>query len=171
MAEFVEPKAYGIGTSVFAQRKGQILILKRALGAAAGSWYTPGGVLDPGETPEGCAVRELEEETGLVPSGPVELFGVIPMFVYGRDTFLIHYACNCEEGEVVVSNEHSDARWIDPRRYREEFFSERNVRKVEAAHAGAGSMARSVQCGVDAYLAWLDRRIGRTPLPPPESSG
>ncbi len=158
MAESFAPKTYGIGTSVFAQRKGQILILKRAVGAAPGAWYTPGGVLDPGETPEVCAVRELAEETGLVPTGPVELFGVIPMFVYERDTFLIHYACDCEDGEVVLSDEHSDARWIDPRSYREEFLSEQNVRKVEAAHAGAGSMARSVQSGLDAYLAWRAAR-------------
>ncbi len=158
MAEFVEPKTYGIATSVFAQRKGQILILKRAVGAATGSWYTPGGALDPGETPEVCAVRELEEETGLVPTGPVELFGIIPMFVYERDTFLIHYACDCEEGEVVLSDEHSAARWIDPREYRAKFFSEENVRKVEAAHAGAGSMARSVKIGLDTYLDWQGRK-------------
>ena len=157
MAEFEAPKTFGIGTSVFAQRQGQILILRRAVGAAIGSWYTPGGVLDPGETPELCAVRELEEETGLVPTGPLELFGIIPMFVYERDTFLIHYACDCEEGEVALSDEHSGARWIDPREYRAEFFSEENVRKVEAAHAGAGSMARSVQSGLDTYLRWLSR--------------
>ncbi|MCZ7439210.1 NUDIX hydrolase [Micromonospora sp. WMMC241] len=28
-------------------------------------WFTPGGGLDPGETPAECAARELTEETGL----------------------------------------------------------------------------------------------------------
>ncbi|MDD9932829.1 MAG: NUDIX hydrolase [Myxococcales bacterium] len=158
MEEAPKPKLYGIGTSVYAQRDGQILVLKRAVGAAAGSWYTPGGVLDPGETPEVCAVRELKEETGLSPAGNVELVGVIPMFVYGHDSFLIHYACDCPTGEVVLSHEHSASRWVEPRAYREKYFSEARVRELEAAHAQLGAMARSVQQGFDAYIAWLDRR-------------
>jgi 8-oxo-dGTP pyrophosphatase MutT (NUDIX family) len=32
-------------------------------------WLTPGGGLDPGETPEQAALRELAEETGLVGVG------------------------------------------------------------------------------------------------------
>jgi 8-oxo-dGTP pyrophosphatase MutT (NUDIX family) len=37
---------------------------------AAGTWwFTPGGGLDPGETPEQGALRELAEETGLVLDG------------------------------------------------------------------------------------------------------
>lgn len=34
----------------------------------------PGGIMDPGETPEGCAVREFAEETGYKP-GAVEYLG------------------------------------------------------------------------------------------------
>jgi 8-oxo-dGTP pyrophosphatase MutT (NUDIX family) len=36
-------------------------------------WFTPGGGIDPGETPRECAVRELREETGLadVELGPL----------------------------------------------------------------------------------------------------
>jgi 8-oxo-dGTP pyrophosphatase MutT (NUDIX family) len=29
-------------------------------------WLPPGGKMDPGETPNQCAVRELREETGLI---------------------------------------------------------------------------------------------------------
>lgn len=151
------PKLYGIGTSVYAERADEILILKRAGGAATGAWYTPGGVLDPGETPDECAVRELREETGLVPTGPLSLVGLIPMHVYGADSFLVAYACDCEEGEVRLSHEHEAWRWIEPREYRDRFFSEENIRKLRSANEDVGQMAAAVRNGLDDYLAWRER--------------
>lgn len=45
-----------------------LLLTRRsaALRAHAGQWALPGGRLDDGETPEAAALRELQEETGLV---------------------------------------------------------------------------------------------------------
>ena len=54
-------------------RDGAILLCRVAPGnLGAGLWTLPGGGLDFGEAPEGGAVREVEEETGLVAeiSGP-----------------------------------------------------------------------------------------------------
>ena len=44
-----------------------LLLTRRALTLRrhAGQWALPGGRLDPGETPEQTALRELEEEVGL----------------------------------------------------------------------------------------------------------
>lgn len=43
----------------------RILLLSQYRYAAGGTiWEVPAGKLDPGEDPETCAVRELEEETG-----------------------------------------------------------------------------------------------------------
>lgn len=36
----------------------------RPQGRRAGLWALPKGLIDPGETPEGTALREVEEETG-----------------------------------------------------------------------------------------------------------
>ena len=53
----------GIGVLVIDQDK--ILLGERINSHGAGSWALPGGHLEFGETPEECAIRELEEETGL----------------------------------------------------------------------------------------------------------
>lgn len=44
-----------------------VLLTRRAAGLRrhSGQWALPGGRLDPGETPEAAALRELEEEVGL----------------------------------------------------------------------------------------------------------
>ena len=151
-ADFPEPPLFAMGTSVYAERDGEILILKRALGALSGSWYLPGGALDPGETIEQCAIRELREEAGLVPDGPLELIGLIQMPLYGRELFIASYACSCAESDVVLSDEHSDQRWIPAARYRGEFFAEENVARIEAANERVGRIVRGIQQDLDAYL-------------------
>jgi len=148
------PKLYGIGTSVYAERGGKILVLKRAGGAATGAWYTPGGVLDAGETPAECARRELFEETGLVPSGPLRLVGLVPMHVYGADGFIVAYACTCSAGEVTLSAEHSAARWIDPLEYRDRYFSGAGIEKLRAVEPRIAEMSAAVRNAIEEYLAW-----------------
>lgn len=39
-------------------------------------WHFPGGGVEPGETIESAACREVSEESGFRVSGPLELFGV-----------------------------------------------------------------------------------------------
>jgi len=47
-----------------------LLVLERE----RAEWELPGGTIDPGETPENCARREILEESGQVP-GPLTLRG------------------------------------------------------------------------------------------------
>jgi 8-oxo-dGTP diphosphatase len=149
---------YGLGTSVYAERDGKILILKRASGEATGAWYTPGGGLDPGELPSDCARRELFEETGLTPSGPLELVGFLPMRFYGVDGFVVAYACACRDGEVKLSHEHSGARWVDPLEYRDRYCSLAAIEKLRASHPSIGELTAAVRRGIDEYLTWKATR-------------
>jgi 8-oxo-dGTP diphosphatase len=151
------PLLYGLGTSVYAERDGKILVLKRAGGAATGAWYTPGGVLDPGETPAVCARRELFEESGLVPTGPLELVGLIPMHVYGAQSFLVAYACECKQGEVRLSHEHTAFRWVDALEYRERYFSAAGIETLRAREPEIAKLSTSVRQGLDEYLTFRAR--------------
>jgi ADP-ribose pyrophosphatase len=45
---------------------GVILIRQYRYAAGGTIWEVPAGKLDPGESPEHCAVRELEEEAGVI---------------------------------------------------------------------------------------------------------
>jgi 8-oxo-dGTP diphosphatase len=54
-----------VGVAVIIVRDRRVLLLKRSGSHGAGTWATPGGHLDFGETPEQCGVREAHEETGL----------------------------------------------------------------------------------------------------------
>jgi 8-oxo-dGTP diphosphatase len=139
-----------------------ILLLKRASGERVGMWAVPGGAVDFGERPEEAGGRELYEESGLVPAGPLELIGVYPVRTYGRNTYVISYACHCPEGEVVLSEtEHSAWRWIDPFEYHEQFFGEAQLEAARRSDERFGLIMREVRADVGRYLAW--RSAGQAP--------
>jgi 8-oxo-dGTP pyrophosphatase MutT (NUDIX family) len=143
---------------VYAERGGKILLLKRAVGEATGTWYTPGGGLDPGEEPVECARRELFEETGLTPSGPLELVGLIPMPFYGVDGFLVAYSCLCLEGEPKLSHEHTAARWVDPVEYRDRYLSDAVIERFRSSEPRIAQLITAVRRSMDEYLAWRAAR-------------
>lgn len=152
-AEYETP-LFALSAAVYAQRDGKILVLKRAGGEATGGWYLPGGAVDAGETVEQAAVRELREESGLVPTGPLKIIGVSHLHVYGRDALQVAYACDCLEGDVVLSHEHSGARWVDPAEYRQRYFNDELLSRVEEADAHLAGLMRSVRENLDRYIQW-----------------
>lgn len=66
------------------EHEGRFLIGQRPDGVAlAGLWEFPGGKIEPGESPEAAAVRECEEEAGIV---------VTPLFRYPEQIFQYEHA-------------------------------------------------------------------------------
>ena len=55
-----------IGANTIVERDGEVLLVKLNYGPREGRWSLPGGLVEPEETPEQAAIRETEEETGLV---------------------------------------------------------------------------------------------------------
>jgi 8-oxo-dGTP diphosphatase len=70
-------------TLLFVIRAGQVLLIHKKRGLGAGKINGPGGRIDPGETPEQCAVREVEEELCVTPVGLKEAGELFFQFVDG----------------------------------------------------------------------------------------
>jgi len=56
-------------TLVFVVRDGAVLLIRKKRGLGAGKVNGPGGKLDPGESTLACAIREVEEELCVTPTG------------------------------------------------------------------------------------------------------
>ena len=73
-------------------------------------WEFPGGKMLPGESPESCVIREINEELDI---GIEILEQIVPVtFDYGMKTIeLIPFICRWESGKISL-NEHIAIRWI-----------------------------------------------------------
>lgn len=93
-----------------------ILLIKRGNPPYKDHWALPGGFMEPGETVEECALRELREETGIVPAS-VFLAGVFSNPRRDPRGWIISNAFTCayclEMGDAVSGDDAKDAAWFD----------------------------------------------------------
>jgi 8-oxo-dGTP diphosphatase len=54
-----------VGVAILLMKGNQVLLMKRKGPHGPGTWTTPGGHMEFGETPEQCAAREAKEEVGV----------------------------------------------------------------------------------------------------------
>ena len=88
----------------------RVLLIQRARKPYFGMWSLPGGRLEPGETPEDAAQREVLEEVGLT---CFRLMPIRKMFLGEGGHFVLQvFATEGFEGEVTPSDEVSAYRWV-----------------------------------------------------------
>lgn len=93
---------------------GRVLLAERtSRQVAAGFWELPGGKIEPGENPAQAAARELQEETGLIPTG------LIPWLYYEHQfptkRLRLHFfRTNGWQGSPH-GREGQRLAWVDPR--------------------------------------------------------
>jgi len=77
-----------------------------------GKWNGLGGKFELGESPEECAIREIEEESGLIIKN-IKMKGFItfPMFDGKEDWYVFLFTTDEFEGELIESNE-GNLDWI-----------------------------------------------------------
>lgn len=98
--------------SVAIVRDGRVLIIKRAYAPYQNLWTFPGGSMEPGESAEQCAIREVEEELGLAIRNPK----LALVQALGRDSAyrLAVFATMDFSGIIRPSDEIADHKWADP---------------------------------------------------------
>ena len=95
-------------------RGNDVLLVRRGNEPFRGCWALPGGFMEMDETIEHCAVRELQEETGLqVVESDLRLIGVYS--TPGRDprgrTVTAAYLLRLESGEPKAGDDAAEVRW------------------------------------------------------------
>jgi len=104
-----------VATLCYLRQAGRSLMLhrnKKANDVHEGKWNGLGGKVQAGETPEECAQREIEEESGLR-ALDLDLRGVItfPLFSHGKDWYVFVFIVREFEGDLIDSPE-GDLAWI-----------------------------------------------------------
>ncbi len=92
---------------------GRVLLIERAREPDMGGWAFPGGHLEPREDPEGGALREFQEETGL-DTAQIDILECDLLWATndGNNTVICYYLLLGTEPELKPNKEEvSDYQW------------------------------------------------------------
>ncbi len=95
----------------------RVLLIRRARDPGLGKWAPPGGFVDAGETLEHAAIREVTEETSVVP-GELQYLGSFPNeYVYhglGRPVCDVFFRARVQSPRVrLQEGEAAESRWAE----------------------------------------------------------
>ena len=114
-------KVPGIAVKSFILREGKLLLIKRRRNDShnPGMWEVPGGRLSQGEDPHMGLFRDPREETGL----GIEIGNPIRVHHFTREDgqviTMITFLCKHLSGELNLSEEHTEALWMDMEKAKE----------------------------------------------------
>lgn len=101
---YLDPKV--VAGTVFAVEN-RVVLLRRGVEPARGSWVFPSGYVDRGETVQEAAIRETKEESNL----HVKLCSLLDIYSYPRSpTIIVVYTAEVVGGELKAGDESVEAQ-------------------------------------------------------------
>lgn len=94
---------------IFNEQRKKVLLLKRSEreDIGVGTWENVGGAVETGESLEDALRREIREEAGLSVN-----VGDLAYVSYMNSMIILVYFCTVKSGNVTLSEEHCEARWV-----------------------------------------------------------
>jgi 8-oxo-dGTP pyrophosphatase MutT (NUDIX family) len=105
-----------------------------------GDWTFPKGKVEPGESDEDCARREVEEETGLVCALCEELPSTSYKDAQGRPKRVRYWLMEPIGGQLAFRHEVDQARWLSTDEASRLLTYERDVELLRARRRSPGSL-------------------------------
>ena len=107
-----------LASSAIVERAGRFLLVRRGNPPAANLYAFPGGRAEPGETPAETALRELEEETGVVGRNPrlFETYELLPEAGVAGSHYLLSVFRVEADGDSLAEarSDATDVGWFLP---------------------------------------------------------
>lgn len=128
---------------IIVRSDGTVLALKRAGDdhSRGGNWDLPGGGYEQDEDVIESIKREVMEEVGIIAKNVTPVFfannSAMSGYFQGDNVFGMCYLCKEWEGEIKLSSEHIEYKWIDPK---------------EFAHLDFGEDCGFFKASINAYL-------------------
>ncbi|MBE5737784.1 MAG: NUDIX hydrolase [Clostridiales bacterium] len=103
------------GSAIYCEVDGKILLVKQyRYPYEKEIWEIPAGKLNIGESPEQTAIRELEEEGGIVAERVEKMFDVYPTPAYTNEVIRIYRAVGLTKSKQRLDDdEFLHSQWID----------------------------------------------------------
>lgn len=111
-----QDELFYVGQKAFIQKEGKVLVLKDR----NGNLDFPGGKIQEGETNYNKSIkREVFEETGLNITIGEPFYRWSFIGTQKKHIFAIGFICKYVSGEVCLSKEHTDYKWVSKDAYKE----------------------------------------------------
>ncbi|MER8921861.1 8-oxo-dGTP diphosphatase MutT [Mesorhizobium sp. M0802] len=120
MSEITGKRLLLVAACALVDTDGRVLLAQRPEGKQlAGLWEFPGGKVEPGETPEQCLIRELQEEIGIETDIPC----LAPLTFASHSYHDFHllmplFVCRRFRG-IAQPREGQALKWVRPKQMRD----------------------------------------------------